>query len=166
MLSENKVCNRLPGIDGKAKMSKSLGNCIYLSDDKKTVASKVMSMYTDPNHIRVEDPGNVNDNTVFTYLDAFSTPEHFAKYLPEYKNLDELKEHYKRGGLGDVKVKKFLINVLEDILEPIREKRKYYENNIEEVYNMLNEGSKKARLVVKDTLNRVREAIGLNYFNK
>ncbi len=166
MLSENKVCNRLPGIDGKAKMSKSLGNCIYLSDDKKTVASKVMSMYTDPNHIKVEDPGNVNDNTVFTYLDAFSTPEHFAKYLPEYKNLDELKEHYKRGGLGDVKVKRFLINVLEDILEPIREKRKYYENNIEEVYNMLNEGSKKARLVVKDTLNKVRDAIGLNYFNK
>ncbi len=165
MLSQNKACVRLPGIDGKAKMSKSLGNCIYLSDDKETVKNKVMSMYTDPNHVKVEDPGNVENNTVFTYLDAFATDEHFKKYLNEYNNLDELKEHYRRGGLGDVKVKKFLINVLEDILEPIREKRSYYEKHIDLVYDMLSEGSKKARIVAQETLKKVRDAIGINYFN-
>ncbi len=165
MLADNKICMRLPGIDGKNKMSKSLGNCIYLSDDKETVQKKVMSMYTDPNHIKVEDPGKVEDNAVFTYLDALATEEHFLKYLKEYKNLDELKEHYKRGGLGDVKVKKFLINVLEDILEPIREKRKYYEEHIDLVYKMLDEGSKKARVVAQNTLKKVRDAIGINYFN-
>lgn len=165
LLSDNKVCKRLPGIDGKAKMSKSLGNCIYLSDDSETVKQKVMSMYTDPNHIRVEDPGNVEDNAVFTYLDAFATDEHFVKYLNEYKNLDELKEHYRHGGLGDVKVKKFLFNVLEDILIPIREKRFYYEQHLDEVYKMLEDGSLKARRVAKETLDKVRTAIGVNYFN-
>lgn len=159
------VCKRLPGIDGKAKMSKSLGNCIYLSDDSETVKKKVMSMFTDPNHLKVEDPGNVNDNPVFTYLDAFATDEHFTKYLSEYKNLDELKEHYRRGGLGDVKVKKFLYDVIEDTLMPIREKRAYYENHLDEVYKMLEDGSKKARKVASETLNKVREAIGINYFN-
>ncbi len=166
MLSDNKVCSRLPGIDGKAKMSKSLGNCIYLSDTKEEVSKKVMSMYTDPNHIKVEDPGNVENNPVFTYLEAFAEDKHFQKYLPEYKNLDELKAHYKRGGLGDVKIKKFLINVLEDILEPIREKRKYYEDNLDLVYKILEDGSKKARLVAQNTLKEVRDAIGLNYFDK
>jgi len=165
LLSVNKVCKRLPGIDGKAKMSKSLGNCIYLSDDSETVRSKVMSMYTDPNHIKVEDPGNVEDNTVFTYLDAFANDEHFIKYLNEYKNLDELKNHYRRGGLGDVKVKKFLYNVLEDILSSFREKRAYYEEHIDEVYKILEDGSLKARKVASKTLTSVKEAIGINYFN-
>ncbi len=164
MLADNKVCMRLPGLDGKAKMSKSLGNCIYLSDDKETVKRKVMSMYTDANHIRVEDSGNVKDNAVFTYLDAFATDEHFKKYLSEYKNLEELKAHYSRGGLGDVKVKKFLVNVLEDILEPIREKRAYYEEHLDLVYKMLEDGSKKARLEAQKTLTKVRDAIGINYF--
>lgn len=164
-LSDNKACKRLPGTDGKAKMSKSLNNCIYLSDDSETVRMKVMGMYTDPNHVRVEDPGNVLENAVFTYLDAFATNEHFLKYLPEYKNLDELKEHYTKGGLGDVKVKKFLINVLEDILVPIREKRSYYENHLDEVFDMLKSGSMKAREVASDTLNKVRNAIGINYFD-
>ncbi len=164
MLEENSACKRLPGIDGKAKMSKSLGNCIFLSDDKETVRTKVMSMYTDPKHIKVEDPGNVEDNAVFTYLDAFATDEDFVKYLPEYKNLDELKDHYRRGGLGDVKVKKFLIDVLEGILEPIRERRKYYEEHLDLVYKMLDEGSKKARVVAGETLKKVRAAIGINYF--
>ncbi len=165
MLADNKVCMRLPGIDGKSKMSKSLGNCIYLSDDKETVKNKVMRMYTDPNHIKVEDPGCVEDNAVFTYLDAFALEEHFKKYLPEYKNLEELKDHYRRGGLGDVKVKKFLINVLEDILEPIRERRKYYEEHLDLVYDMLSLGSIKARKVAQETLKKVRGAIGLNYFD-
>lgn len=164
-LAENEACKRLPGIDGKAKMSKSLGNCIYLGDDTETVRQKVMSMYTDPNHVKVEDPGNVKDNAVFTYLDAFATDEHFAKYLNEYKNLDELKAHYAKGGLGDVKVKKFLFEVLEDILTPIREKRAYYEQHLDLVDEILLEGSKKAREVAKNTLNKVREAIGINYFN-
>ena len=164
MVSNNKASTRLPGIDGKAKMSKSLGNCIYLSDTKEEVYKKVMSMYTDPNHIKVEDPGNVKDNPVFTYLEAFAEDEHFKKYLPEYNNLDELKAHYERGGLGDVKIKKFLINVLEDILEPIREKRKYYEEHLDLVYKILEDGSKKARLVAQKTLNEVRDAIGINYF--
>lgn len=164
-LSSNDVCKRLPGTDGKAKMSKSLGNCIYLADDSDTVYKKVMSMYTDPNHLKVEDPGSVENNAVFTYLDAFATDEHFAKYLNEYKNLDELKEHYKRGGLGDVKIKKFLYQILEDILTPIREKRAYYEQHLDLVYKMLEDGSKKARNVAKGTLNEVRNAIGLNYFD-
>lgn len=164
-LADNEVCKRLPGTDGKAKMSKSLGNCIYLGDDTETVKQKVMGMYTDPNHVRVEDPGNVKDNTVFTYLDAFATDEHFVKYLNEYKNLDELKAHYTKGGLGDVKVKKFLFAVLEDILTPIREKRAYYEQHLELVDKILVDGSKKAREVAKNTLNKVRDAIGINYFN-
>lgn len=159
------VCKRLPGIDGKAKMSKSLGNCIYLSDDSETVKKKVMGMFTDPNHLRVEDPGKVEDNPVFTYLDAFVTDEHFKKYLSEYKNLDELKNHYRRGGLGDVKVKKFLYDVIEDILNPIREKRAYYEEHLDEVYKMLEEGSKKARSVAHETIEKVRVAIGINYFD-
>lgn len=164
-LAQNDICKRLPGIDGKAKMSKSLGNCIYLSDDSETVRKKVMSMYTDPNHIRVEDPGNVSENAVFTYLDAFATDEHFMKYLPQYKNLDEMKAHYAKGGLGDVVVKKFLVQVLEELLQPIREKRAYYEQHIDEVYHMLEEGSKKARVVARETLNKVRAAIGINYFD-
>ena len=164
VLPNNEVCLRLPGTDGKAKMSKSLGNCIYLSDPSEEVKKKVMSMYTDPNHIRVEDPGKVEDNTVFTYLDAFCTDEHFAKYLPEYKNLDELKAHYQKGGLGDVKIKKFLFNVLEEVLTPIREKRKIYENKIEEVYNILESGSKKAERVANITIKEVKEAMKINYF--
>ena len=133
MLPQNDACLRLPGIDGKAKMSKSLGNCIYLSEEPEDIKKKVMSMYTDPDHVRVEDPGKIEGNTVFTYLDAFSTEEHFAKFLPDYANLDELKAHYQRGGLGDVKVKKFLNNVLQDVLEPIRERRHYWEQRIPEV---------------------------------
>ena len=158
------ICKRLPGTDGKSKMSKSVGNCIYLSDDSETVKKKVMSMYTDPNHIKVEDKGDTKNNPVFKYLEAFCTDEHFEKYLKEYKNLDELKAHYERGGLGDVKIKKFLYEVLEDTLTPIREKRKYYEENIDLVYDMLEEGSKKARLKASEVLNRVRNAIGINYF--
>lgn len=164
-LSQNDICKRLPGLDGKAKMSKSLGNCIFLSDDTETVKKKVMSMYTDPNHIRVEDPGNVEENAVFTYLDAFATDEHFEKYLPSYKNLDELKDHYRRGGLGDVVVKKFLIQVLEELLQPMREKRAYYEQNLDLVYKILEDGSKKARKVAAATLDKVRCAIGINYFD-
>ena len=164
LLSDNDVCKRLPGTDGHTKMSKSLGNCIYISDDTETIKQKVMSMYTDPNHININDPGNVENNTVFTYLDAFATNEHFSKYLNEYQNLDELKNHYKRGGLGDVKIKKFLINVLEDILTPIREKRAYYEKHLDEVYQILENGSKKAQIVAKNTLENVRNAIGINYF--
>ena len=160
----NNICKRLPGTDGKSKMSKSLGNCIYLSDDKETVKKKVMSMYTDPDHIRVEDPGKVEGNTVFIYLDAFCNNEHFKKYLPEYSNLDELKDHYRKGGLGDVKIKKFLINVLEELLEPIREKRHYYEEHIDYVYDMLASGSKKARIKASEVLKRVRKAIGVEYF--
>lgn len=166
VLADNKACTRLPGIDGKAKMSKSLNNCIYLSDTKEEVKNKVMSMYTDPNHIRIEDPGKIEGNTVFTYLDAFATDEHFKKYLPEYKNLDELKEHYQRGGLGDVKVKKFLLAIIEELLEPMRERRAYYKEHIDLVYNMLEEGSKKARKVAQNTLKEVRDAIGINYFDK
>ena len=141
MLPSNSACLRLPGTDGKAKMSKSLGNCIYLADDEKTVRTKVMSMFTDPDHIRIEDPGKLEGNTVFTYLDAFCTDEHFAEFLPEYKNLDELKAHYTRGGLGDVKVKKFLVNVMQSILGPMRERRAYWEARLPEVYEMLKKGS-------------------------
>ena len=165
MLPQNDACLRLPGIDGKAKMSKSLGNCIYLSDEPEDIRQKVMSMYTDPDHVRVEDPGKIEGNTVFTYLDAFSTEEHFAKFLPDYANLDELKAHYKRGGLGDVKVKKFLNNVLQDVLEPIRERRHYWEQRIPEVYEILRAGSKEAEAAAAATLHDVREAMRINYFD-
>ena len=165
MLPQNDACLRLPGIDGKAKMSKSLGNCIYLSDEPEDIKKKVMSMYTDPDHVRVEDPGKIEGNTVFTYLDAFSTEEHFAKFLPYYANLDELKAHYKRGGLGDVKVKKFLNNVLQDVLEPIRERRHYWEQRIPEVYEILRAGSKEAEAAAAATLHDVREAMRINYFD-
>ncbi len=164
LLPDNAACLRLPGTDGKAKMSKSLGNCIYLSDSAEDVRKKVMTMYTDPNHLRVEDPGQVEGNTVFTYLDAFSTPEHFEKYLPDYASLDELKAHYRRGGLGDVKVKKFLIAVLNEILEPIRERRHYFEQRIEEVYSVLEQGSAVARATAAETLNVVRNSMRINYF--
>lgn len=165
MLPQNDACLRLPGIDGKAKMSKSLGNCIYLSDEPEDIKKKVMSMYTDPDHVRVEDPGKIEGNTVFTYLDAFSTEEHFAKFLPDYANLDELKAHYKHGGLGDVKVKKFLNNVLQDVLEPIRERRHYWEQRIPEVYEILRAGSKEAEAAAAATLHDVREAMRINYFD-
>lgn len=165
MLPQNDACLRLPGIDGKAKMSKSLGNCIYLSDEPEDIKKKVMSMYTDPDHVRVEDPGKIEGNTVFTYLDAFSTEEHFAKFLPDYANLDELKAHYQRGGLGDVKVKKFLNNVLQDVLEPIRERRHYWEQRIPEVYAILRSGSKEAEAAAAATLHDVREAMRINYFD-
>ena len=158
------ICKRLPGTDGKAKMSKSLNNCIYLSDEPEVIEKKVMSMYTDPNHIRIEDPGDVENNTVFKYLDAFCQDEHFEKYLPAYKNLDELKAHYEKGGLGDVLIKRFLNNVLQETLEPIRERRKYYEQNLDYVYDMLENGSKKAREKAKEVLKRVRKAIGVEYF--
>lgn len=165
MLPQNDACLRLPGIDGKAKMSKSLGNCIYLSDEPEDIKKKVMSMYTDPDHVRIEDPGKIEGNTVFTYLDAFSTEEHFSKFLPDYANLDELKAHYKRGGLGDVKVKKFLNNVLQDVLEPIRERRHYWEQRIPEVYEILRAGSKEAEAAAAATLHDVREAMRINYFD-
>lgn len=165
MLPQNDACLRLPGIDGKAKMSKSLGNCIDLSDEPEDIKKKVMSMYTDPDHVRVEDPGKIEGNTVFTYLDAFSTEEHFAKFLPDYANLDELKAHYQRGGLGDVKVKKFLNNVLQDVLEPIRERRHYWEQRIPEVYEILRAGSKEAEAAAAATLHDVREAMRINYFD-
>ena len=164
MLPTNSACLRLPGTDGKAKMSKSLGNCIYLSDSPEEVKKKVMSMYTDPDHLKITDPGKVEGNCVFTYLDAFSRPEHFAKYLPEYENLDALKDHYRRGGLGDVKCKKLLIAVLEEMLEPIRERRKYYEQHIEEVYDILRKGSDEARATAQETLEKVRRAMRINYF--
>lgn len=165
VLPSNQACLRLPGIDGSAKMSKSLGNCIYLSDDEETLKSKVKKMYTDPNHIKVSDPGNVENNTVFIYLDAFVNDEHFTKYLPEYKNLDELKEHYKRGGLGDMVIKNFLFNVLNEILTPIREKRKEYENKLPEVINILKEGTKVANEHANNTLKEVKKAMGLSYFD-
>ena len=164
LLPDNAACMRLPGTDGKAKMSKSLGNCIYLSDSPEEVKKKVMGMYTDPDHLRVEDPGKIEGNTVFTYLDAFSRPEHFAKYLPDYASLDELKAHYRRGGLGDVKVKRFLIAVLEETLAPMRERRRAFEQRIGEVYRMLEEGSRKARLKASATLRDVRKAMRIDYF--
>ena len=164
ILSDNKVCKRLPGTDGKAKMSKSLGNGIYLADDAKTVKEKVMSMYTDPDHIHIEDPGKIEGNTVFTYLDAFSTKEDFEEFLPDYSCLDELKEHYKKGGLGDVKIKKFLNNVLERELDPIRKKRAEYEKNIPGVYDILKHGTDKAKLAAEETLKEVKEAMKINYF--
>lgn len=165
LLPDNKACLRLPGIDGKAKMSKSLGNCIYLSDTEQEVKKKVMSMFTDPNHLRIEDPGQVEGNPVFIYLDAFSKQEHFDEFLPEYANLQELKDHYTRGGLGDVKVKKFLNKVLQAELEPIRKRRKEWEKNIPAVYEILREGSIKAQAVAAETLKEVKAAMRINYFD-
>jgi len=165
LLSSNKSCLRLPGTDGKAKMSKSLGNCIYLSDTEEEVAKKVKSMYTDPTHIKVSDPGNVEGNTVFTYLDAFAKDEDFKKYLPEYENLDELKAHYKRGGLGDVKIKKFLNAVLEEELSPIRERRKEYEKDPAFIVEMLKKGTEKAKETAAKTLDEVKKAMRIDYFS-
>ena len=164
LLPKNSSQRRLPGIDGKAKMSKSLGNGIYLSDDEKTVKTKIMSMYTDPSHINITDPGHVEGNTVFTYLDAFSKQEDFAEFLPEYQNLEEMKEHYKRGGLGDVKCKKFLLTVMENMLSPIREERKRWENRISDVYGILYQGTEKAKETTNATLEEVRDAMRINYF--
>ena len=164
VLPRNTACLRLPGLDGKAKMSKSLGNCIYLSDESEDIKKKIMSMFTDPNHLRVEDPGETENNPVFIYLDAFSRDEHFAEFLPEYQNLDELKAHYQRGGLGDVKVKKFLNNVIQSELEPIRTRRKEWESKIPEVYEILKKGTAEARAVASQTLTNVRRAMKINYF--
>lgn len=164
VLPRNTACLRLPGLDGKAKMSKSLGNCIYLSDEPEDIKKKIMSMFTDPNHLRVEDPGETENNPVFIYLDAFSRDEHFAEFLPEYQNLDELKAHYQRGGLGDVKVKKFLNNVIQSELEPIRLRRKEWESKIPEVYEILKKGTAEARAVASQTLTNVRRAMKINYF--
>ena len=164
LLPKNSSQRRLPGIDGKAKMSKSLGNGIYLSDDEKTVKTKIMSMYTDPSHINITDPGHVEGNTVFTYLDAFSKQEDFAEFLPEYQNLEEMKEHYKRGGVGDVKCKKFLLKVMENMLSPIRAERKLWENRISDVYDILYQGTEKAKETTNATLEEVRDAMRINYF--
>ena len=164
LLPDNEICSRLPGLDGKAKMSKSLNNCIYLSDEPEVIEKKIMSMFTDPNHLKVEDPGKVEGNPVFIYLDAFCTNEHFKKYLPDYNSLDELKAHYQRGGLGDVKIKRFLNNILQEELKPIRERRKEYEKNIKEVYKVLEEGSLKAREAASIKMKEVKNAMKLNYF--
>lgn len=164
LLPKNSSQRRLPGIDGKAKMSKSLGNGIYLSDDENTVKTKIMSMYTDPSHINIADPGHVEGNMVFTYLDAFSKQEDFAEFLPEYANLEEMKEHYKRGGLGDVKCKKFLLKVMENMLSPIRAERKLWENRISDVYDILYQGTEKAKETTNATLEEVRDAMRINYF--
>lgn len=165
LLPDNAVCMRLPGTDGKAKMSKSLGNCIYLSDTAKEVAKKVKSMYTDPLHLNIDDPGHLEGNCPFIYLDAFSTDEHFAKYAPQYANLDEMKAHYTRGGLGDGTVKKLLISILEETLAPMRERRAQFENNIPMVYDILRRGSIEAREAAAKTLDEVRSAMRINYFS-
>ena len=165
LLPNNQVCMRLPGIDGKAKMSKSLGNCIYISDTAEDVQKKIMSMYTDPTHLKVTDPGHIEGNTVFTYLDAFCKPEHFERYWSDYASLDEVKEHYQRGGLGDVKVKRFLNSIVNEELEPIRARRKEFEKDINSVYEILMSGSLKAKEVAADTLNKVKQAMKLNYFD-
>ena len=165
LLPENEACMRLPGTDGKAKMSKSLGNCIYLADDEKEVQKKIMGMYTDPLHVRVEDPGHIEGNCVFTYLDAFCRQEHFERYLPEYMNLEELKAHYQKGGLGDVKIKKFLNQIIQEELAPIRVRRKEHEKDIASVYDILKEGSEAAREVAAKTLDEVKRAMKLNYFD-
>ena len=165
LLPDNAACLRLPGTDGKAKMSKSLGNCIYLSDDADTVSAKIKTMYTDPNHLRVQDPGQVEGNPVFTYLDAFCRPEHFGRYLPDYPNLEELKAHYRRGGLGDVKVKKFLTAIMQETLEPIRTRRKEFEQDIPAIYAMLKQGCEQAREAAAQTLDDVRRAMKINYFD-
>lgn len=164
LLPESEACQRLPGVDGKAKMSKSLGNCIYLADSADEVRTKIMSMYTDPLHLQVSDPGHLEGNTVFTYLDAFCRQEHFGRYLPDYTDLDELKAHYQRGGLGDVKVKKFLNNVMQETLEPIRERRKALEKDIPAVYEVLRRGSEAAREAAAQTLSEVKSAMRINYF--
>lgn len=165
LLPDNAACLRLPGTDGKAKMSKSLGNCIYLSDPADEVQKKIRSMYTDPDHLRVQDPGKIEGNTVFTYLDAFCRPEHFDRYLPDYPNLDELKVHYQRGGLGDVKVKNFLNAIMQETLEPIRNRRKEFEQDIPAVYEMLKKGCEEARAAAAQTLDDVRRAMKINYFD-
>ncbi len=165
LLPQNAVCCRLPGTDGKAKMSKSLGNCIYLAESAKEVEKKLKSMYTDPTHLRVEDPGHIEGNTVFTYLDAFCKPEHFGLYWPDYQSLDEVKEHYQRGGLGDMKVKKFLNKILQEELEPIRQRRAEFEKDIPAVYEMLRKGCEEARAVAAETLSEVRRAMKINYFD-
>ena len=165
MLPENATARRLPGTDGKEKMSKSLGNCIYLSDDADTVWQKVRSMYTDPQHINLNDPGHVEGNAVFTYLDAFSRPEHFANYWPEYQSLDELKDHYRRGGLGDMKCKKFLNQILNEFLEPMRQRRHEFEQDIPEIYNILRNGTERARETAAQTMDEVRRAMRINYFD-
>jgi tryptophanyl-tRNA synthetase len=164
LLPENAACMRLPGTDGKAKMSKSLGNCIYLADTEEEVKKKIMNMYTDPTHIQISDPGHIEGNCVFTYLDAFSNPGHFEEYLPDYHNLDELKEHYQRGGLGDVKIKKFLNNVLQEELAPIRARRAEFEKDIPAVYEILKKGSDVAREAAAQTLSEVKRAMRINYF--
>lgn len=164
LLPENEACLRLPGIDGKAKMSKSLGNCIYLAEEPEEIKKKVMSMYTDPDHIKITDPGKLEGNTVFTYLDAFCKEEHFERYLPDYANLDELKAHYTKGGLGDVKVKKFLNNVIQEELEPIRNRRHQYEKDIAYVYDILKQGSEEAQKAAAKTLSDVKAAMRINYF--
>lgn len=164
LIPQNEVCRRLPGTDGKAKMSKSLGNCIYLADTEEDVKKKIMSMFTDPNHLKVSDPGQVEGNTVFTYLDAFCRDEHFERYLPDYKNLDELKDHYRRGGLGDVKVKRFLNSVMQEELAPIRERRKELEKHIPEIYEILKKGTAAANEVANATLAEVKRAMKINYF--
>ena len=165
LLPDNAACLRLPGTDGKAKMSKSLGNCIYLSDTADEVEKKVKSMYTDPTHLKVSDPGKLEGNTVFTYLDAFCKPEHFGRYLPDYPNLDELKAHYTRGGLGDMKVKKFLAAIMQEELTPIRERRKEFEKDIPAIYDMLRKGCETARATATATLDEVRKAMKINYFD-
>lgn len=164
-LPSNSACLRLPGTDGKAKMSKSLGNCIYLSDEPAVIEKKVMGMFTDPNHLRVQDPGEVKGNPVFTYLDAFCTDEHFVKYLPEYENLDALKAHYTKGGLGDMKIKRFLNNIIQELLEPIRNRRKEFEKDIPAIYKMLEKGSQDARDAAAATLDRVYKSMKINYFD-
>ena len=165
ILPDNETCSRLPGTDGNAKMSKSLGNCIYLKDSSEEIKRKIMGMYTDPNHIRVEDPGDTKNNTVFIYLEAFATDEHFKKYLPEYKNLEELKAHYERGGLGDMKVKRFLNDVMQEVMEPIRTRREYYEKRKPEVFEMLRQGTLKGIEQTNVILNKVKRDIGIDYFD-
>ena len=164
LLPDNEICSRLPGLDGKAKMSKSLGNCIYLADTEEEIEKKVMAMFTDPNHLRVEDPGCVEGNPVFIYLEAFCKDEHFKKYLSEYQNLDELKAHYQKGGLGDVKIKRFLNQVLQEEIRPIRERREELSKNIKGIYKILEDGSKKARMVAMETMQEVKRAMKINYF--
>lgn len=165
LLPQNKQCCRLPGTDGKAKMSKSLGNCIYLSDTPDEIKTKVMSMFTDPDHLRIEDPGKVEGNTVFAYLDAFATDDHFAEFLPDYKNLDELKDHYRRGGLGDVKIKKFLIKVLQTELKPIYDRRLELAKDTDAVYEILRKGTQKAKAKAAQTLAKVRHSMQIDYFD-
>ena len=165
VLPENETQRRLPGTDGNGKMSKSLGNCIYLADDDKTIKEKVFSMYTDPDHIKVSDPGKIEGNIVFTYLDAFCNEEHFKKYLPEYNNLQELKDHYKRGGLGDVKVKKFLTSILIELLAPIRQRREEYAKDINAIFEILKKGTEEAQKVAQETLDKVKTAMGINYYS-